>query len=151
MESLLAFIISSMPMQFAHHAHQLQMREIAHSVSDIPSTKQIAPADHARLTSILITPALAQATSSILTIPHRLACFVKEIQPSRSVHHAFITTSTLTLLYVLNARLLTPIIVDQVLAQITISVMKFAASVSMLKQVKSAPFASGITTPMMFA
>ncbi len=138
-------------MQFAQHAHLLQIREIAHSVSDIPSTNQIAPADHARPTSILITPALAQATFSILTIRHILACFVREIQPSRSVHHAFITTLTLTLLYVLNARLLTPIIVDQVLAQITISVMKFAVSVSMLKQVKHAPFALGIIMPMMFA
>ena len=139
-------------MQFAQHAHQLQIREIARSVSDIPSTKQIKFADHARPTSILITPALAQATSSILTIRHQLACFVREIQPSRSARYASITTSTLTPLCVLNARLLTPITVDRGLAQITISVMyKFAVSVSMLKQVKHAPFALGIIMPMMYA
>ena len=99
-----------------------------------------------------ITPALVQATSSILQIHHLLAYSAREIQSNNNVHYAFISTSTQTPVSVLAVRL--PILIPAVLVpvQTTISMMsKFAVSAWVLQQKKHAPLARGTTLLMMFA
>lgn len=140
-ESLLAFTISSMPTMHAHPVHR-QPQTNAPFVPGIPSIHRIIIAENVKASSMLLALVLVQATFLRLKTQQLLVYFARRIQYNNNALYASTSSTILTLVHVLNARVRTPVhaVVVPVLI-ITSMGNKFVVSALMQQLKKHVPLA----------